>query len=69
MRDRKHLNKTTIYYYKFDEYKHQVAKKIAELIRQEKATEAVKLIEQEFNDFLTFMRALHDADKTKKAKR
>ena len=69
MRDKKHLNKTTIYYYKFDEYKHEVAKKIAELIRQNQTEKAVKLIEQEFNDFLTFMRALHDAEKTKKAKR
>jgi len=69
MKHEKHLNKTTIYYYKFDEYKHQVAKKIAELIRQEKATEAAKLIEQNFEDFLTFMRALHDAEKIKKAKR
>jgi len=69
MKHEKHLNKTTIYYYKFDEYKHQVAKKIAELIRQEKATEAAKLIEQNFEDFLTFMRALHDAEKRVKQKR
>jgi len=69
MQNEKHLNKTTIYYYKFDISKLEKAKEIAELIRQEKATEAAKLIEQEFNDFLTFMRALHDAEKIKKAKR
>jgi len=65
MKHEKHLNKTTIYYYKFDISKLEKAKEIAELIRQNQTEKAAKLIIQEFNSFIMFMRALIEAERLK----
>jgi len=57
--------KDTVYYYKFDENKLLTAKKIAEMIRNEQTEEAVKIVQQNFKDFLEFMRALIEAERLK----